>query len=117
MRFYSEEATTVDVVRNGVNQIEAASQASKKTLKLNTPVSSLLQICPRSFLTAESGMNLARIRAGAKSFALGGARHVGSLRYLGRADKLAQLKAPPIRGWRRALPARQEKHRSANLLD
>jgi hypothetical protein len=33
-------------VRNDVTQIEAASQASKRTLKRNTPVSSLLQACP-----------------------------------------------------------------------
>jgi hypothetical protein len=42
----SEEMTAVNAVHNGVKQIEAASQASRKTLKLNTPVSSLLQVCP-----------------------------------------------------------------------
>ena len=46
MGFYLWEATAVIAVRKGVKQIEAASQTSKKTLKLNTPVSSLLQVCP-----------------------------------------------------------------------
>jgi hypothetical protein len=43
------------VVRNDVKQMEAESQAPKKTLNLNTPVSSLLQVCPLLILTAESG--------------------------------------------------------------
>jgi hypothetical protein len=40
-----------------LSKMEAASQAPKKTLKLSTLVSSLLQVYPRRFSTAESGFN------------------------------------------------------------
>jgi hypothetical protein len=41
----SEKAAAVSAVRNDFKQ-GGCEQASKKTLKLNTPVSSLLQVCP-----------------------------------------------------------------------
>ena len=42
-----------------LSKIEAASQASKKTLKLNASVSLLLQVLPLAqFLTAQSGFRL-----------------------------------------------------------
>ena len=42
----SQKAAAVRVLRNDVKQMEAESQAPKRTLNLNTPVSSLLQVCP-----------------------------------------------------------------------
>ena len=44
MRSASEKAAALSALRNHVKQPERASQAPKKTLKLNTLVSSLLQV-------------------------------------------------------------------------
>jgi hypothetical protein len=45
MRSASEKAAAVSAVRNDIKQMELRAGA-KKTLKLNSPVSSLLQVCP-----------------------------------------------------------------------
>jgi hypothetical protein len=45
MRSASEKAAAVSAACNDVKQMEQRDSA-KKTLKLNTPVSSLLQVCP-----------------------------------------------------------------------
>jgi hypothetical protein len=51
------KAAAAGALRNHVKQMVRASQARKKTLKLNTPVSSLRQVRPSLIFTAESGVN------------------------------------------------------------
>jgi hypothetical protein len=54
MRSASEKAAAVSALRNDGKQMEPRAGA-KKDFETNSRVSSLLQVCPRSLLTAESG--------------------------------------------------------------
>jgi hypothetical protein len=56
MRSASGKAATVSALPNDVKQMELRAGA-KKEFETNSRVSSLLQVCPRSLLTAESGFS------------------------------------------------------------